>query len=101
MRGIDGWPKGSGTGMRDVGEIERDVAATKERLLELESEKKGAEEDARLPRESMIRRRYEVIQRMLEQLADLGESVGDGEGYALHIKGKTFEIDPTAGVQEV
>lgn len=46
-------------------------------------------------------RRYELILTMLEQLEELGERITDVEGYALHIKGTTFEISPTSGVQEV
>lgn len=87
--------------MRGITEIERDLAAAEARLQELKNEKLVAEEDAKAPRKGMIRRRYELILTMLEQLEGLGERITDVEGYALHIKGTTFEISSTSGVQEV
>ncbi len=87
--------------MRSVEEIERDLAEARQRSEELEHEKREAEEDARSPRKEMIRRRYVVIAKMLGQLRQLGESVGDVEGYALHLKGKSFEIGPDHEVREI
>lgn len=49
----------------------------------------------------IIRDKYLEIERLLKQLDELGESVADVEGYALHIRGKSFEIHPESGVQEV
>lgn len=86
--------------MRTIEEIERDLGAAEDRLKELEHEKRVAEEDARMPRKGVIRRRYELIKKMLDQLDELGEGVGDIEGCALHIKGATFEIHPASGVRE-
>lgn len=49
----------------------------------------------------IIRDKYLEIQRLLEQLDALGENVTDIDGYALHIKGESFEIHPETGIQEV
>lgn len=87
--------------MRTLEQIDRELASTREALRALEYEREGAEEDARDTRKGMVRRRYELIGKVLKQLDLLGESVGDAEGCALHIKGKTFEIHPESGVREV
>lgn len=53
------------------------------------------------PKRREIRAEYEKIQSALDRLHELGEDVADVEDYALHIRGKSFEIDPVNGVQEV
>lgn len=49
----------------------------------------------------IIRNKYQEIERLLKQLDDLGEDVADIDGYALHIRGNSFEIHPEQGVLEV
>lgn len=87
--------------MRTLKEISAEIDAARDRMADLEIERKLAEKDAANPYRRRVRDRYLTIQRMLEQLAEMGERVGDTEGYALHIKGKSFEIHPETGVQEV
>lgn len=87
--------------MRSIAEIVEEQNRTAARLRELEVEKELAEKDAALPQRRRIRDRYVTIQRMLEQLDEMGENVGDVEGFALHIKGRSFEILPDGEVQEV
>jgi len=79
--------------MRTLQEIDAEIKA-------LQDERKAVV-DAAKPDRARIQQRYVMIESLLEQLDDLGEHVTDGEGYALHIKGKTFEISPGSGVQEV
>lgn len=87
--------------MRSPSEIQAEIDAARDRMADLEIEKKLAEKDAAYPHRRRVRDRYLTIQRMLEQLAEMGERVRDAEGYALHIKGKSFEIHPETGVREV
>ena len=87
--------------MRPLSEILAEIEISRTQIAELEIEKKLAEKDAANPRRRRIRDRYLTIQHMIEQLDDMGERVVDAEGYALHIKGKSFEIHPETGVQEV
>lgn len=79
--------------MRTLQEIDDEIKA-------LQAERKAAV-DAVNPLKQQVQQRYVMINELLEQLDALGEGVGDGEGYALHIKGRTFEIIPGSGVQEV
>lgn len=87
--------------MRDIEQIERDLTGARRRLQELEQEKSIAEEELRSPRKEEIRKRYELIKATLYELDCFGENVTDVEGFALHIKGTSFEISPDGGVQEV
>lgn len=87
--------------MRSLTEISGELARTAEKMRELEQEEELARKDAASPQRRRIRDRYLTIQRMLEQLDEMGENVTDVEGFALHIKGRSFEITPDGGVQEV
>lgn len=78
--------------MRTLQEIDSDIKA-------LQEERKAAA-DAASPLKQRVQQRYVMIHELLDQLNQLGENVGDIEGYALHIKGKSFEISPTEGVLE-
>jgi hypothetical protein len=87
--------------MRTIGKIESDMEELRSQLHDLEIEKKLAEKDAARPRERRIRDRYEAVASIIRDLNTMGERIGDAEGYALHIKGKSFEIHPETGVQEI
>jgi hypothetical protein len=79
--------------MRTLQEIDAEIKA-------LQDERKAVVDAAR-PLRQRAQRCYVMIHELLLQLDELGEHVTDAEGYALHIKGKTFEINPSSGIEEV